>query len=195
MNAERTPIIDAWIQHPTARMLAHPMFESLLRWMGVTGTIPDIPIEMTVAALDNAQVDRALISAWAGPNGDLVSNDEVAEFVRADPDRLVGVASVNIRRPMEAVRELRRAVKKLGFKGLRILPWLFELPPNDRRYYPLYAECVELGIPFCLQVGHTGPMMPSGVRSADPAPGPGRARLPRSGDRRRPHRVPVDRPR
>ena len=25
---------------------------------------------------------------------------------------------------------------------------------NDRRYYPLYAECIELDIPFCLQVGH-----------------------------------------
>ena len=25
----------------------------------------------------------------------------------------------------------------------------------------LYAECVELGIPFCLQVGHTGPLCPS----------------------------------
>jgi uncharacterized protein len=44
---------------------------------------------------------------------------------------------------------------------LRILPWLWRLPPNDRRYYPLYAECIELGIPFCLQVGHTGPLAPS----------------------------------
>jgi hypothetical protein len=35
------------------------------------------------------------------------------------------------------------------------------LPPDNRRYYPLYAECVELGIPFCLQVGHTGPLCPS----------------------------------
>jgi predicted TIM-barrel fold metal-dependent hydrolase len=35
------------------------------------------------------------------------------------------------------------------------------VPPNDRRYYPLYAECIELGIPFCLQVGHAGPLRPS----------------------------------
>lgn len=61
----------------------------------------------------------------------------------------------------EAIRELRRCVRQLGFRGLRILPWLWNLPPDDRRYYPLYAECVELGIPFCLQVGHTGPLCPS----------------------------------
>ena len=64
---------------------------------------------------------------------------------------------------MGAVRELRRCVRDLGFKGLRVIPWLWGLPPDDRRYYPLYAECVELGVPFCLQVGHTGPL-----RSSEP---------------------------
>jgi predicted TIM-barrel fold metal-dependent hydrolase len=82
----------------------------------------------------------------------------VALFVRSAPDTLVGVASVDLSRPMDAVRELRRAIKKPGFRALRILPWLWNLPANDRRYYPLYAECIELGIPFCLQVGHTGPL-------------------------------------
>jgi len=62
---------------------------------------------------------------------------------------------------MDAVRELRRAVRELGFRALRIVPWLWNLPPTDRRYYPLYAECIELGIPFCTQVGHTGPLCPS----------------------------------
>ena len=39
--------------------------------------------------------------------------------------------------------------------------WLWNLPPDDRRYYPLYAECVELGIPFCTQVGHAGALRAS----------------------------------
>ena len=52
-------------------------------------------------------------------------------------------------------------MKTLGFRALRIVPWLWNLPPTDRRYYPLYAECIELGIPFCTQVGHTGPLRPS----------------------------------
>jgi uncharacterized protein len=59
------------------------------------------------------------------------------------------------------VRELRRAVGGLGFKALRVIPWLWEAPPTDRRYYPLYAACVDLGVPFCTQVGHTGPLRPS----------------------------------
>lgn len=41
------------------------------------------------------------------------------------------------------------------------MPWLWEVPPTDRRFYPLFAACVDLGIPFCTQVGHTGPLRPS----------------------------------
>jgi predicted TIM-barrel fold metal-dependent hydrolase len=85
----------------------------------------------------------------------------VAALTARFPDRFLGVASVDLYRPREAVKELRRCARDLGFRALRILPWLWNLPPDDRRYYPLYSECVELGIPFCLQVGHTGPLCPS----------------------------------
>ena len=153
-------IIDAWMQHPTPGFIMHPMFESLRRWMG--GSIPtEIPPEFTIAAMDQAGVRIGLISAWWGPQGPLISNDEVAALVKRCPGRFVGVASVNLYKPMEAVRDLRRCMREYGFRGLRIVPWLWNLPPNDRRYYPLYAECIELGVPFCLQVGHTGPMCPS----------------------------------
>jgi hypothetical protein len=40
-------------------------------------------------------------------------------------------------------------------------PREWDAPPTDRRYYPLYAACVELGVPFCTQVGHAGPLRPS----------------------------------
>jgi predicted TIM-barrel fold metal-dependent hydrolase len=154
-------IVDAWIQHPTPKFLGDPMFETLRRWMGVVEIPEEIPVEMTLAALEVAGVERAMLTAWHGPSGPLISNDEVASFVRARPEVFTGVASVDISQPMVAVRELRRAVRVLGLRALRVLPWLWNLPPNDRHYYPLYAECIELEIPFCLQVGHTGPMRPS----------------------------------
>ena len=154
--------IDAWIQHPTARFVAQPMFESLRRWMGIE-EIPEgaIPVEMTLAMLDMAGIDRTLTCAWSSPTGPLISNDEVAGFVEASGGRLVGVGSVDLNRPMQAVAEIRRCVTQLGFVAIRILPWLWNLPPDDRRYYPVYVACCELGVPFCLQVGHTGPMAPS----------------------------------
>ncbi|MEQ9323347.1 MAG: amidohydrolase family protein [Polyangiaceae bacterium] len=159
MTDERS-VIDAWLQHPTPSFLRHDMFASLRRWMRLEEVPDEIPLAMTLGSMDAAGVDRALVSACWGPGGPLLSNDFVAELVAAHPDRFAGIASVDLLRPMEGVRELKRCVE-LGFKGLRMLPWLWRLPPNDRRYYPLYATCVDLSIPFCLQVGHTGPMAPS----------------------------------
>ena len=154
-------VIDVWMQHPTLRFACHDMFESLRRWTGTSFPDSDPGIDTTIAAMDRGGVTRGLVSAWRGPEGWLISNDEVAALVATYPQRLVGVASVDLRRPVAAIRELRRAVRELGFVALRVVPWLWELPPNDRRYYPLYAECVELGIPFCTQVGHTGPLRTS----------------------------------
>jgi predicted TIM-barrel fold metal-dependent hydrolase len=108
-------------------------------------------------------VAKALICAWYAPRNVMISNDEVAGFVAAAPERLAGVGSADISRPMHAVREVRRCVNELGFKAIRVLPWLWEVPPTDRRFYPVYAACCELGVPLCTQIGHTGPLMPSEV--------------------------------
>ena len=154
-------VVDVWMQHPTPGFLEHDMFESLRRWTGAQWPREEMAIERTVAAMDDAGVDFGLLSAWHAPEGVLIGNDQVAAWVGAHPDRFAGVAAVDLDRPMEAVRELRRCVTELGFKGLRVVPWLWRAPPTDRRYYPLYAACVELGVPFFTQVGHTGPLGPS----------------------------------
>ena len=82
----------------------HQMFDSLRRWTGQDKLTAELPLEMTISTLDHANVDRSLICAWWSPNGPLISNEEVASYVRKYPDRLVGVASVDLYRPMEAIR-------------------------------------------------------------------------------------------
>ena len=156
-------IIDAWIQHPTLRQSLDPMFDSLRRWNREDVPDQEIPVAATIAALDAGGIARAFVSAWQAPRRDMISNDEVAGFVAEYPDRLIGVGSVDISKPMAAVREVRRCVQELGFKAIRILPWLCEAPPTDRRFYPVYVACCEMGVPFCTQIGHTGPLMPSEV--------------------------------
>jgi uncharacterized protein len=154
-------IVDVWMQHPTLRFLGQEIFESLRRWTGQELPREELPLELTIAAMDQAGVTFGLLSAWHSPGGVLIGNDDVHGWVAAHPDRFAGLAAVDLSKPMPAVRELRRCVEELGFKGLRVVPWLWDAPPTDRRYYPLYATCVELGVPFFTQVGHTGPLRPS----------------------------------
>jgi hypothetical protein len=117
--------------------------------------------EQIVEEMDRAGIQTMMLSAWHRPGQWVFHNDQIAEMTRRFPDRFVGVAAVNLEKPVEAVRELDRAVNELGFKALRVVPWLWNRPPNDKFYFPLYVRCIELGIPFCTQVGHTGPLMPS----------------------------------
>ena len=156
-------IIDAWAQHPTLRHAQDPIFESLRRWTKTPMPTVELPVNMTLRMMDEAGIDRSLISAWVAPRNIMISNDEVAGFVAEAPNRLVGVGSVDISKPMAAVREIRRCIGELGFKAIRVLPWLWEAPPTDRRFYPVYTICCDLGVPFCTQIGHTGPLMPSEV--------------------------------
>lgn len=156
-------IIDAWAQHLTLRHAQDPIFASLNRWNKADPPITEPLISQTIAAMDGAGVDTALICAWQAPGRDMISNDEVADFVQKHPDRLVGVGSVDISNPMAAVHEIKRCVNELNFKAIRVLPWLCDAPPTDRLFYPVYVACCEAGVPFCTQIGHTGPLMSSEV--------------------------------
>ncbi len=156
-------VIDAWANPATKELFQLvPEIERLFRQSGASHLLgTGVSAAEMVAMLDAAGIERVMMTTWARPGVSVTSNDRVAEYVSAYPDRFVGVASVNLEKPYEAVRELERAVRDLGFKALRVIPWLWKLPPNDRLYYPLYVKCIELDIPFCTQVGHTGPLMPS----------------------------------
>lgn len=153
--------IDAWMQHPGAAFLRLPMFDSLRRW--AKGMFPDgdIPLSWTLEQMDAADVAVGMLSAWWGPTGPLISNDEVGAIVAKHPERFVAVVSVDLYRPMDAVREVRRCVAEYGARAVRVVPWLWDLPPDDRRYYPVYTACCDADIAFCTQVGHTGPLCPS----------------------------------
>ena len=165
MSGERAStgqIVDAWAQPGWKRLIERvPEGERLLRQSRSPLFDGDLGPDETVEAMDRAGIAALMLSAWCRPEGWVFTNDEIAEFTRRHPTRFHGVAAVDLRNPVKAVAELRRAVTELGFKALRVVPWLWKLPPNDKHYYPLYVACIELGIPFCLQVGHTGPLHPS----------------------------------
>lgn len=150
--------VDVWAQLPTERFNAEPWLATLRRWTGASAEAPLQTVTSTVKAMDEAGVDLALLAAWHGPRGDLISNEEVARTLDEAPDRLRGLVSVDLNDPMGAVREIRRWTADSRFVGVRVVPWLWDLPPNDRRYYPVYVACVEAGVPFCTQIGHTGPL-------------------------------------
>src|SRR2546422_5774175 len=67
-------------------------------------------------------------------------NDFIADWCKADPQRLKGVAIVPYLDPTEAARELDRAVSRLGLVGLMFPTFIPGRNVADPFFWPIYAE-------------------------------------------------------
>ena len=162
METHRHRVADVWANYwDAAYFAAYPPMQALYDRLGMPGRA-DVSLEGLLREADAGGVERIVVSATDFP-GSPSDNRRIAEVVSGAPGRLVGCASVDPRRGMEGVRELRRAVTDDGLRGYKVLPFLYGVPPNDAIYYPFYAACVDLGIPALILTGHTAVMERSDV--------------------------------
>jgi len=83
-----------------------------------------------------------------------VSNQDVADIVRAWPGRFIGVGSIDPRDRRKAIAQIDEALA-LGLKGINLEPGAYAEPlyADDRRLYPIYAYCEDKGIPVTIMAG------------------------------------------
>jgi predicted TIM-barrel fold metal-dependent hydrolase len=103
---------------------------------------PAVTLDEFADRLGALGVERAVIGTSSVP-----SNAYAAEVIRARPDRFLAFACISPWDGMRGVRELERLVREDGLCGLTASTYRERLPGDDARWYPLYAKCVELGIP------------------------------------------------
>jgi predicted TIM-barrel fold metal-dependent hydrolase len=85
----------------------------------------------------------------------------LADFCKAAPQRLYGVAPMPLQSVEEAVKEMRRVVRELNFKAVFIRPNPFNgRRLNDPIYEPFWREAQELDIPVAVH-GSFGTRMPT----------------------------------
>jgi len=119
-----------------------------------------LELEEMIERMDAAGIEQAFLIA--GKTGRLglpgcyhVPYEMVARAVGKYPRRFRALAGISPFDGMKGVRELRHAVKEMGFIGAHCYPHWFELAPDHAKYYPFYAECCELDVPFLTQVGQS----------------------------------------
>lgn len=79
-----------------------------------------------------------------------LTNDYIAEAVRAHPDRFAGLAAVGFEDIPSAIDELDRAVNKLGLKGLILNSHLKGRYFDDPEFLPLFEAVAALDVPVYL---------------------------------------------
>ncbi len=113
-----------------------------------------------LSAMDATGIDVQVLSHTASgipaiPAGEAVAlaraiNDQLAEVVRAHPERFVGLATLPTPDPEAAAAELERAVNTLGLKGAMIHGHTNGRFLDDPAFRPLLAVAAALEVPIYL---------------------------------------------
>jgi predicted TIM-barrel fold metal-dependent hydrolase len=123
--------------------------------------IPDgaDPVAVVLNEMDHFGIEKAMLGI-GGRGGSVRTNAHRA--VEAHPDRFFCSYEVDPNRGMEGVRDLVRAHEAYGIKAATAFPagMAPQVPINDKKFYPLYAKCIELDIPICITTGVPGPRVP-----------------------------------
>jgi aminocarboxymuconate-semialdehyde decarboxylase len=114
-----------------------------------------VVVDERVKAMDARGIDLHALSLttpmvyWASPPLALALsqafNDAASAAHRRHPQRLVGLAMVPMQAPDLALRELERAAKLPGIKGLYVATNVNGEELDERKFWDVYARCEELG--------------------------------------------------
>lgn len=113
-----------------------------------------------IAAMDEAGIDYQVLSLAAMGIDPLDAatatalvrdvNDELAAATRANPARLGGFATLALKDPAGAAKELERCVTQLGFHGALVDGTTDGLFLDDARFLPVFEAACALGVPVYL---------------------------------------------
>jgi len=157
-------VIDFRLRPPVGGFLGTLMYSAGERRDGFTRTVGFTPspaaqqqsMDLLLKEMDEAGVDRGVVvGRLAGVLGS-VSNGDVAQIVAEHPGRFIGAASLDPTSRKGACDTITQALKD-GFKLVNIEPGSYPVPmyADDRRLYPIYAHCEDLGVPVIMMVGGT----------------------------------------
>ena len=122
--------------------------------------VPDIGdrddyIAYTVELMDRHNIGSAML----GIDGPAGTN---AEAIRRYPERFFASYGANPNNGMDEVRKIVRLHRDHNLKAVTGFPSGLcpQVPINDKKWYPIYAKCIELDIPICMCAGVPGPRLP-----------------------------------
>ena len=122
----------------------------------------DDPVAVTLGEMDRWGIEKGMIGI-DGPDG------AGTRALRQHPDRFIASASADPNRGMEGIREIVRAYETQGIRAVGVFPagTFPQVAINDKKMYPIYAKCVELGIPVFCCAGVPGPRLKFAVQHVE----------------------------
>ncbi len=111
------------------------------------------PIAATLHEMDRFAVERGLVGV----------HDAVGKrAVKLHPDRFIALGGTDPHSIADGIHSMRRQRDECDVRAFTAFPAGFvpQVPIDDPRMYPIYAECVEMGLPIFVCAGVPGPRIP-----------------------------------
>jgi predicted TIM-barrel fold metal-dependent hydrolase len=118
------------------------------------GLPTDDPVSLVLQQMDRFGIEKAMIG---------VGEDSARLALKTFPDRFVpSGALVDPNDVMGSVNAIRREYEQFGIRATSVFPagTFPQVAIDDPKMYPIYATCVELGIPIFVCAGVPGPRVP-----------------------------------
>ena len=109
-------------------------------------------VDYTIEQMNRYGIHKAMLSY----------NEISLAAIKQYPERFFLDLEVNANNGMDEVRKIKKLHAEYDLKAVSAFPSGLcpQVPINDKRWYPIYAACVELDIPFCCCTGVPGPRLP-----------------------------------
>jgi predicted TIM-barrel fold metal-dependent hydrolase len=118
------------------------------------GLPTDEPVSLVLQQMDRFGIEKAMIG---------VSEGSAELALKTFPDRFVPSGAIaDPNDVMGSVNAIRREYEQFGIAATSVFPagTFPQVPIDDPKMYPIYATCVELGIPIFVCAGVPGPRVP-----------------------------------
>jgi uncharacterized protein len=118
------------------------------------GLPTDNPVSLVLQQMDRFGIEKAMIG---------VSEGSATLALKTFPDRFIPSGAIaDPNDVMGSVNAIRRDYEQYGIRATSVFPagTFPQVPIDDPKMYPIYATCVELGIPIFVCAGVPGPRIP-----------------------------------
>ncbi len=117
-------------------------------------------LAMVIEQMDRHGIEQAMVGVSDHDGAGI--RPQIRRAFEEHPDRFFGSVSIDPNDGMVAIRQIRDAVDRWPVRSVQVFPAGCnpQVPIDDKRMYPIYATCVELGLPIFVTVGVPGPRVP-----------------------------------
>jgi predicted TIM-barrel fold metal-dependent hydrolase len=111
------------------------------------------PVAVVLENMDRFGVARAMVPAKK-------EREDSIRALKEHPDRFFGSVELDPNGGMDTLRYMEEMVDLFDVKAFTSFPAGHGVPINDKRYFPVYAKCIELDRPIFVCAGIPGPRVP-----------------------------------